>query len=366
MLKYLFILLILAHGLIHLLGLFKAFDLGNITQLTRSIPKPLGMLWLLGTFLFIGVIFSWFFKPNLWPVLAIAAIILSQSLIITAWQDAKYGTIANIIILIVAIPQYGSQLFSGMVEKEAQGLLESIEQQAPLMVDENNIRYLPVIVQTWLKRSGSLNRPEALFVGLRQKGKMKTKPAGKWMDFTAQQYFNVKKTSFVWVTKVQMMPGIYLDGRDKLVDGKGEMLIKLQSLFTVVKEGNNEKMNTGAMIRYLAEMIWFPSAALSDYVVWEEIDANTVKATLTYDGQSVSGVFRFSADGDMLSFSAKRYYGGGEDATLETWVVETEAFTVFNGYRIPSRNKVTWKLPSGDFTWLQLEITDLEVNHLAL
>ena len=44
MLKYTFAFIILVHGLIHLLGFAKAFGYGNITQLTKEISKPIGML----------------------------------------------------------------------------------------------------------------------------------------------------------------------------------------------------------------------------------------------------------------------------------------------------------------------------------
>ena len=47
MLRFLFAFIVLAHGLIHLMGFAKAFNYGNITQLTKDISKPTGMLWLL-------------------------------------------------------------------------------------------------------------------------------------------------------------------------------------------------------------------------------------------------------------------------------------------------------------------------------
>jgi hypothetical protein len=191
---------------------------------------------------------------------------------------------------------------------------------------------------------------------------MKTKPGGNWMNFIATQYYDVKYPSFIWTTRVNMMPLIYLDGRDKLIDGEGEMLIKLLSLVKVVNEGQNEKINTGAMLRFLGEIVWFPAAALNDYIHWENIDALTVKATLTIGKESVSGIFRFRDNGDFVSFKAERYFGGGPDAVQHQWVVEAMEYRKLNSYRIPSKAKVTWKLPEGDFTWLELEITDLQYN----
>jgi uncharacterized membrane protein len=42
-------------------------------------------------------------KKDAWPILAIIAALISQVLIIAVWKDAKFGTIANLIVLLVAI-----------------------------------------------------------------------------------------------------------------------------------------------------------------------------------------------------------------------------------------------------------------------
>ncbi len=44
MIRILFSILLLGHGLIHFMGFAKAFNYGNITQLTKEISKPAGML----------------------------------------------------------------------------------------------------------------------------------------------------------------------------------------------------------------------------------------------------------------------------------------------------------------------------------
>lgn len=100
---------------------------------------------------------------------------------------------------------------------------------------------------------------------------------------------------------------VYLVGRDKLVQGRGEMLIKLLSLVKVVDEGKQEKINTGAMLRYLGELCWFPSAALNEHIDWVEQGALSAKATLTINKVSVEGVFSFSENRDVSSFEALRF-----------------------------------------------------------
>jgi hypothetical protein len=366
MLKIVFILVIAIHGLIHLLGFVKAFDMANITELSLPISKPMGMAWLVASVLFLTSAVLYIMSYRIWPFIAISAVILSQIIIFTAWGDAKFGTIANVIILLVALPAMGDWFFHNKVSSEQEYLLEQVSQPNDKDVQKEDLQHLPEIVQAWLRNSGVVGKPEVTFVRLKQTGQMKTSPDGRWMDFSAVQYFDVKNTSFNWKVDVKMLPLITLTGRDKLMDGQGEMLIKLLSLINVVDEKQNEQINTGTMIRFLGEICWFPSAALNDFIRWEEIDEHSAKATMTIGKQQVSGIFRFSESGDFQFFEADRYYGGAEDAVLRKWVVEAEEYNRFNGNRIPNKLSVTWKLPEGDFTWLYLEITDLDINRFEL
>lgn len=67
------------------------------------------------------------------------------------------------------------------------------------------------------------------------------------------------------------------------------MLIRLFSIFPVAAASGKE-MDQGALLRYLAEMQWFPSAALNRYIQWEEIDSFSAKATMSDQGVTASGV----------------------------------------------------------------------------
>lgn len=356
------IVLVLLHGLIHLMGFLKAYGLANFNQLTQFISKPVGMFWLLISFLFVTIAVLMLLKKEWWPYLGLIAVFLSQILIIVFWNDAKFGTIANIIILLASLSGYGELQFNRMVGNETQEILKNINLEQPIQIKEDGIKHLPTIVQKWLISSGVLKTDRAVSVRLLQEGEMKTSPDGKWMAFTANQYFNCVNPSFVWKTQVKPLPFVFMNGRDKLTNGEGEMLIKLFSMITVVNESGNEKINAASMQRYLAEMCWFPSAAINDYIAWEAIDPTSAKAILTIGGKSVSGIFKFSNEGEILSFETARYYGSGEDAVLEKWLIEMVDHKEFNGIKIPYKCKVTWKLNSGDFNWLNLEITALEYN----
>ncbi|GAA5520239.1 hypothetical protein LQ318_00815 [Aliifodinibius salicampi] len=101
--KIIFSLVIVIHGLIHLLGFVKAYDLAPVEQLTENISKTAGLIWLLVCILFLVTVFLYFTQNDVWWVVGLVAVIISQVLIILSWSDAKAGTIANIIIVIPII-----------------------------------------------------------------------------------------------------------------------------------------------------------------------------------------------------------------------------------------------------------------------
>jgi hypothetical protein len=109
-------------------------------------------------------------------------------------------------------------------------------------------------------------------------------------------------------------------------------------------------------------MVWAPSSLASEYIRWEPVDSLSAQATMTYAGVSGSGVFRFNEQGDVIGFEAKRYREVDGAFSLDTWSITTRDPKEFQGVRIPAVSEVTWKLPSGDFTWLKLEITDVQYN----
>lgn len=354
--------IILLHALIHLLGFFKAFNLAEIRQLQLEISRPLGYLWLFCALLFLFVLYLVLQGKSWWAFFAIAAVIISQSLIILSWQDAKFGSVLNLIILLISLPALGSFYFQKKTEKEVRRLVQLTEDSTEMPVILENNTQLPEIVRKWLLNSGVKDKPEVAFVRLKQQGRMKIKPEGEWMPFQANQYFNLKAKSFIWAARVNSDSLIYFEGRDKLINGQGEMLIKLFSLFPLVNEYNNHKIDSGAMQRFLAEICWFPTAALSSQISWSALDGNAARAELEIYGKKVSGIFNFSEDGELLSFQTQRFYGGEQDAREETWHIEMLGFKEFSGYRIPNKCTITWNLEEGDFTWLELEIIEIDYN----
>jgi len=270
------------------------------------------------------------------------------------------GILVLLVVLFIILSAAASLLFEQKANDEARGLFEETELSEDIITPED-LEGLPFPVQKWLDNSQVIGKERIAAVRLQQKGLLKTAPDKAWMPFYAEQYFSTDKPGFVWKAKIKAAPFFHIAGRDKYKDGKGNMQIKVLSLFTAA-DSSGKEIDQGTMVRYLAEMMWFPSAALNDYIRWEGIDERSARAVMSYGDVSASIEFFFDENGDINRFSAQRYGEFDGQYSLETWSGSVGAFKIMDGVRVPSQGNVTWELETGDFTWLEWEITTIEYN----
>lgn len=190
--KTFFFIIITLHALIHLLGFLKVYGFAEINQLTQPISKLFGVLWLFALLLLLAADIQFILDSDLWWAVGIVGAILSQILIIVFWQDAKFGTIPNIIILLVAIVAFADWSFNRDVKNEIVEMFARNSIDKKEILSEDMIIHLPPIVQRWLKNSGCVGKEMIHTVRLKQRGEMKMKPEqDKWYEANAEQYFTV-------------------------------------------------------------------------------------------------------------------------------------------------------------------------------
>lgn len=360
--------LILIHSLIHLIGVVREWNLADVNQLkgktlfplTAVLSKASGFLWLLSFLCFIAAASGLFFKPDLWWLPALVGTLISQTLIIVYWQDAKSGTVFNVLIFIIGLAGFGQWSFAEESRVEVRDLLATVKEN-PAVISADDLKDLPDPIRRWLLASGVVGKRHVQAVWLKQNGLMRTDPEGDWMPAEATQVFTVDEPGFIWTVDVTMAGVIPIAGRDRYRDGKGNMLIKALSLFPIVN-GLGAKIDQGTLLRYLGEIVWFPSAALSAHIFWTPLDSMSARATMSYGDVTASADFHINEVGDVVACSAQRYMGDGETATLERWYVPSKEWKVMNGFRIPVKGDVIWKLASGDFTYYQWEIVQIEYD----
>ncbi len=91
---------LLIHGLIHLMGFAKAFGLAKLPQLQQGITRPVGLLWLAAALLLMCAAALLLLSRGGWRWVALTGALLSQGMVLLDWQDAKAGTLANLVVLL--------------------------------------------------------------------------------------------------------------------------------------------------------------------------------------------------------------------------------------------------------------------------
>ncbi|HBV88391.1 MAG TPA: hypothetical protein DEF42_17510 [Desulfosporosinus sp.] len=106
--KYFFAVVMVLHGLIHLMGGVNELGLSKIEGLSAQTLVPisefikplLGVLWLLAVAVFLVAAVGLVTGQPWWKAVAAGAAILSQILVIIWWPAAKVGTVANALVII--------------------------------------------------------------------------------------------------------------------------------------------------------------------------------------------------------------------------------------------------------------------------
>ncbi|ADL12914.1 DUF6544 family protein [Acetohalobium arabaticum] len=272
-----------------------------------------------------------------------------------------FSTLLIIPCLVFVASVIANILFNQQVKQEVKELFNNTVENNNGVIQESDLEELPNSVQKWLEYSQVVGKERIRSVRLKQKAVMRIEEDKSWMSVKAEQYFTVDKPGFIWKARIKAAPFFYIVGRDKYQNGRGSMLIKILSLITVA-DSKGQEMDQATLVRYLAEIVWFPTAALSSYIEWEEIDSTSAKAIMSYRGVTASGVFEFDSQGRVINFTAERYMEKNGEYDLETWVVSMDEYKECNGVCIPVQGAVTWQLETGDFNWFQFEITEIEYN----
>ena len=115
------------------------------------------------------------------------------------------------------------------------------------------------------------------------------------------------------------------------------------------------------MMRYLSEMIWFPAAFLADNIAFQAVDDSSAHVTLTDHGQTATGTLVFDNQGRLTDFVAQRYRTP-DASSPETWSTPITGYGEFEGLRLPARGKPAFKLPGGDFEYIEVTVTGLRYD----
>jgi hypothetical protein len=359
MLKYFFAIILLIHGCIHFMGFAKAFTFGNITQLTKEISKPAGVLWLVTALLFIATTLLFLLKNGSWPIIGIIAVIISQVLIISTWNAAKFGSIGNVIILIVTIAAWASHNFEIHFRNDVKAnLLRTNRIQADLLT-EPDIKSLPLPVQKYLRYCGVVNKPKATNMKIVFDGQMREK--GKdWFTFRSVQYNFFDEPTRLFFMKAKMF-GITLPGYHSYQNANATMQVKLFGLFNVVNVKGIE-MNKAEMVTVFNDMcLVAPATMIDKRIEWTSVDSSSAKAIFSNGINKITATLYFNGQGQLINFISDDRYAIG-DMKQYQFSTPVKDYMQTQGRNIWKYGETVWHYPDGDFVYGKFNLKSIEYN----
>lgn len=251
-----------------------------------------------------------------------------------------------------------------LVEKNA---LRSHTNTTSNVVTENHLAALPVPVQRYLRYSGVVGQPWINTVHLKYNGRFRMARDKPWMSVGVEQFYTINPPGFLWKATFKIAGIPFMFANDLYKDGHSRMHGKLLGLYTIV-DGQGKEIDQGTMVRYLQEMTWFPTAFLYDNISWSYVDDHAADVTFYDAGQSVTMRMFFDDEGRLLSCVAQRYGDFNGQYLIRTWATPTIEYDIFNGLKVPARGVGVWQLPTGDFSYVDVQLKDIrynETNELA-
>jgi hypothetical protein len=242
---------------------------------------------------------------------------------------------------------------------EATQILNRCPEATAFDITEGHLLHMPEPVRQYLRAVGVVGRRSIRTALLEQKGVFRR--GDKWLPFKAEQCFTTSPPGFVWQAKVQFLPMLNFSVTDMFVNGHGRLQARLLSLFKVV-DARSRETDQGELLRYLAEIAWFPTGWLSPYIEWESMDQHSAKATLRLSGLSVSAVAHFDDEYRLSRVTAQRHMEEAGRFPLYKWSGQLSDYRRIAGLLVPFRATALWHLPTGDLEYFRGEVTRIEYD----
>jgi hypothetical protein len=361
----LFVVLV-GHGLIHLMGFAKAFGFAELPQLVQPISRPMGVVWLVAALLMIAAAFlPW---RAFWLVAAVA-LVASQIAITSSWSDAKLGTILNAIVLLAAAYGFAAWgpfslpvAYAGDAERAIASSLAS-PPTAPLT--EADLLRLPPPVQRYVRAAGAVGKPMPRNVRARWRGRIRGTASDPWMELVAEQVNTFgpspSRVFLIDATMKHLPVATY----HRFIDDAATFKVRLLGVATVV-DAEGPELTRAETVTLLNDLCMLAPGALVDPSIrWEPIDATSARVIYTRGTETVSAELRFDASGFLTNFISEDRSRSSSDGTAFTrmrWSTPLREPRPFGSARLASRGEARWHEPGGaEYAYVELEL--LEVGY---
>lgn len=302
---------------------------------------------------------GYFIKKEGWPILALSAAVMLQILIVRYWKDAKYATIANLVLLAVAVAALAMQRFEQSFVADVKRNLVTNNNLDNRLLTETDIAPLPAPVQKYIRYSGALNQPQPRNMRIVFAGKMRGKGKG-WFPFTTVQYNFFENPCRLFFMKARML-GTRVPGYHHYENGRATMDIRLLGLFSVTK-AQGPLMDKAETVTLFNDMcLLAPGSLIDKRIEWQPIDSLSAKAVFTNGTISIAAMLYFNEQGQLVNFVCNERYDVNSKKEYR-FSTPVTAYATINGRQVLQKGSAIWHYPDGDFEYGQFILRDIAFN----
>lgn len=226
---------------------------------------------------------------------------------------------------------------------------------------EKDFSGLPDAIQKYIKDCGYIGTPKMSYLKMEYHNvNFKQGRNGPELKIDYTQYNFVNKPCRMALIDSSMF-GVPFEGYDYYRNGTGGMKGVIAKAVTLFNQKGAD-MDKACLATFLAESLFAPSILLQDYIAFEEFGDYEVKASITYGGQTASGVFKFNEKYEMISFTTNDRAVAGTNGTMEyiPWTALCGEYqTDASGIKHPTKFQAVWNYPQGDFIYFDGTISNV-------
>jgi len=364
----LFAVFLVVHGLIHLLGFVKAFGLADLPQLNHPIPPGLGVVWLLATLLFLAAAATLFVWPRGWWLIGACAVVVSMIVIGTAWSDARFGTIGNVIAAIGVVFGFLAQGPFSLRAAYEHDVGRELAHVAPAArIDEADLARLPLPVQRYLRTAGVVGRPRVRNFHVRMHGRIRSGPDARWMPLTAEQYNVADEPARLFYLNASMY-ALPVQGYHRFIASAASMTVKAAALVPVVRASGSEMSRSETVTLFNDMCVMAPATLVGRAVEWEPVDARTARAVFTNAGHTIRAELTFNEAGELTNFSSddrSQISPDGGSMRRVRWSTPLGGYRAFGPVRLASRGEGWWHEAERAYAYIELTLDEVRYNVTA-
>lgn len=226
---------------------------------------------------------------------------------------------------------------------------------------DKDFSHLPIVIQKYIENCGYIETPKMSCLKMEYHNvDFSQGRNGPTLTIDYTQYNFINEPCRMALIDSSLF-GIPFEGYDYYQNGIGGMKGVIAKAITLFDQTGAD-MDKACLATFLAESLFAPTILLQDYITLEEISDFEVQATISYKGQTASGIFTFNKQYEMISFTTNDRAVAETDGSMKyiPWSALCGEYRFYeNGIKYPTKFQAVWNYTDEDFIYFDGHISKI-------